>query len=398
MAVVEVREGEDSQAASLLSRGSSSALGAASSLATPEQLDALTSARFFAALFVAIHHFRRELGQPGYVWLFERGWLGVDFFFILSGFIISFVYAEKFVKGSASYLQFLLYRFARLYPLHIFTLLLWCVFALWKHGRIFSGGQFTAEGFVANLLLIQSWGVLDRNTWNAPAWSISAEWFAYLCFPLFLWGATRLKDSLRSYVLAVFFLLLCLQGMTLVLPRRSFNWSYDYALIRISIEFSAGICVYFIYRRLKRTATSKYDWFAAMNGIALVLLLPGVRNRWYDLVPFTALVLTATLILFVALSGGWFSRLASARPLVYCGEISYSIYMVHTLVVATYQSVFHVDYSPAGAALALGLYVAVVCGLAAILYHAVEVPSRRGIRRVGTRFLATNRLSHSRIT
>jgi peptidoglycan/LPS O-acetylase OafA/YrhL len=153
----------------------------------PLDIKPLTSLRFFAAFWVVTYHYWPKLAVTGTPALVAKGYLGVELFFILSGFILCHVYLPSFEAQRFRYGEFLWARLARIYPMHLATLV----------GIGLMGGAALAAGFPvehnllslaalpANLALVHAWGFAPVVGWNHPSWSISAEWFAYLAFPLF---------------------------------------------------------------------------------------------------------------------------------------------------------------------------------------------------------------------
>src|SRR5258706_1708056 len=141
-----------------------------------EEIRSHTALRGIAALLVVIFHFDASL-HPAieierYTLAFSSGHLWVDFFFILSGYILCHVYSEQPGTGRYQAFKFLWARFARIFPLHLATLFFLVVFQLaisiitHRESRI--GGWDT---FWLNLLNIHAWGVLDQYDWNFPSWS-----------------------------------------------------------------------------------------------------------------------------------------------------------------------------------------------------------------------------------
>ncbi|WP_081420973.1 acyltransferase family protein [Rickettsia asembonensis] len=119
------------------------------------------------------------------------GGLGVVIFFVLSGFILCYVYNTKFSTKTISYKEFLFARIARVYPLHLFMLLFTLVSSFSYPIPLLPSDNFYT--FFLNIFLIQAWGFTDLVSWNQPAWSISTEMFAYLLFPFLISFMQRLS-------------------------------------------------------------------------------------------------------------------------------------------------------------------------------------------------------------
>lgn len=159
-----------------------------------ETFPSLTGLRFVLALWISVYHLIKLYGPPSlaHEWFVELGNARVDIFFCLSGFVLAHVYAQ----GSRfDYRSFLVARAARLYPLHLLGLsvLLAAVVAAFAMGRQEEAAAYTPLGLIANLLMLQAWGVPGAAQWNFPTWTLSAETFAYVLFPLFIAVGARLK-------------------------------------------------------------------------------------------------------------------------------------------------------------------------------------------------------------
>ena len=161
----------------------------------PVDLRPLTALRFFAASWVVVYHFWPNLSAGPMPALAARGYLGVELFFTLSGFILCHVYLDGVAAGRFRYADFLWARVARIYPLHLATLAAVGIMALAAQGlgRPVDAHVLSWASLPANLTLTQAWGLAPEAGWNHPSWSISAEWFAYLSFPLFAWASLRLR-------------------------------------------------------------------------------------------------------------------------------------------------------------------------------------------------------------
>ncbi len=172
-------------------------------------IDALTSLRSLAALWVVAHHFHSslEILLPGLHWLaplLEIGHVAVPFFFILSGYVLAYNYAADLRRVAlVGYWTFVARRFARIYPVHLVALL--CVLAMILASGL--GGvvvnrldKFSWTDLVLNLFLVQTWVPDFHLNWNGPAWSISSEWFAYLLFPFVCPGLDRLARTRQVWI------------------------------------------------------------------------------------------------------------------------------------------------------------------------------------------------------
>ncbi|MBE0593619.1 MAG: acyltransferase, partial [Gemmatimonadales bacterium] len=216
----------------------------------------LTPLRGIAALWVVVYHYGHQYlpalqpAQSGQ--LVEKGYLAVDLFFMLSGFVLTHVYHRDFVRfDPGRYREFLAARIARLYPLHLLVLLAFVATAILGRMLDFAlNGRFETlplEGahsvlaLLANLLMLQGLAAGELS-WNYPAWSISVEFFAYLLFPLALgpiWRAGRRRIVLIGLVLAAGVL-----GFAWF-ARGDFNqWDGPLALARCLPEFLLGALLY----------------------------------------------------------------------------------------------------------------------------------------------------------
>ena len=155
---------------------------------TATHIKPLTSLRFVAAYWVVVHHYWPHLAGAGaQPPLIARGYLGVELFFVLSGFILCHVYLPQFEEGRFRYRDFLWARLARIYPMHIATLVGMGAMAgaALAIGLSVDPNVLSLAALPANLTLTQAWGLAPVAGWNHPSWSISAEWFAYIAFPAF---------------------------------------------------------------------------------------------------------------------------------------------------------------------------------------------------------------------
>ncbi|PEQ10695.1 hypothetical protein B2G71_21180 [Novosphingobium sp. PC22D] len=345
----------------------------------PGHFDALTGIRGVAAWLVVFYHIRATLTgivPEGVIAVFARGYLAVDLFFVLSGFVMWYNYAGRLADGRGLAVRdFFWRRFARIWPLHAAILLAFVGFAvlLLATGRPVEGMPF-AE-LPLHVLLIQNWGFTSALTWNDPAWSISTETGAYLVFPLLVLGLSRRPSGLAVPVIAALALLAAIAGLFALTGHASLGADIPrLGLARCVLEFSLGTVCCILWQGLgeKRGA-------ARLIGLAaLAILCAGLGFALPE--PLFVPAFFAALVLWLALGAGAAGRLLSASALVYLGEISYATYLAHVLLFRLFKIAFVDDTLQLGWAGIAGFVLALAV-VSAALYHGLEKPAQRWLLR-----------------
>ena len=364
-----------------------------------KQIGALTSLRGIAATVVVILHFAYStLPEAGVILsrhtrFFRDGYLFVDLFFILSGFIMTHVYLESFLMGvnKANYWTYLRARFARIYPLHLFTLGILVGLELLKsflpNFQAFTG-NFNLTALVANVLMLQAFDfnclplLWCKSTWNEPAWSISVEFLIYCIFPFILFALLKTKPKTDWIIYLVTLVLL------LVLIRFTRGTLESIigipSIARCGLECVIGIITYKAYQWTNHQSNFNFK----LLQIGSTVLVIGLMHKWIrSRVFFDWITLPAFSLLIFSLASttnGFISKILNSSPLLYLGTISYSIYMVHwcliqfieTFWLYKFQVPFGTDFDRASCLLALGLFTPISLIAAAGTYHFVEVPMR----------------------
>jgi peptidoglycan/LPS O-acetylase OafA/YrhL len=360
---------------------------------------ALDGWRGICALLVAAHH----LEVRGFLYwqpLVRNAWLFVDFFFVLSGFVIAHAYGDK-LSQAAEVKTFVIRRFARLWPLHAAVLGALVGIELShlaiQHWHPIAGDHpaFTADrspfAIVTNLFLVQALGFHRFDTWNGPAWSISVEFCTYLVFSaLCVLMPKRPGRLLASLALALVAAAL-LAGYSDFGMRETFHW----ALPRCIFGFFLGTLTYEAWRSgaAKSVAGTWLEVAALTLVVAFVTIVPGNAALEYLAPPLFCLV-----VLVFASGSGWISRVLSLRGPAALGRWSYSIYMVHTLVLVAFFSATRIAelsfgrhwliHLPNGAAMVAAPDVAItallylaylsgVVGVSALTWRFIEQPGQR---------------------
>jgi len=356
---------------------------------TKNRIDALTGIRGIAALWVLLHHLVSQYPLQGKLpvlveHIAEKGWLGVDLFFILSGFVIAYVHHKDFatqVTGNTMK-QFMVKRIARIYPVHLLTTLsLVPIYfgAKWAFGYDSPVNAFSLEKLLYSVSLTNGFGFHDSLGWNAPSWSVSSEFLAYLAFPFL--AALLLRKQLSALLcfalIAVIFIITTSIGWVLT-DKNSYIAGWEWVSVRVLSEFIFGMLIFQLYRL---NFKAPFWLFAILSALVIVYMsVINAHSRW-DWV----MVLTfGVLIYSLTNSEHGVSRFLASANMKYLGEISYSIYLCHGVVFMVFNSALP-KLLPSGEGLFLLIpiliYVVLTLIVAHFMYKLVEIPAQAYLKK-----------------
>ena len=364
-------------------------------------LTTLTPLRGIAALIIVIYHCSIDIGPfmpDGHTHFLDNAWLWVDFFFVLSGFIMCYAYSKHFKENitRSSYKKYIGARFARVYPLHFITTIWAFVCAviivhLTAHMNPFLAEIINPKALPASLLLIQSMHLYFTAPLNTPSWSLSTEWWVYMIFPFVVPFFIRLKKSgqiLTGIAIVAFYVFLryIVGPITPSFhPGPTINIMTDFGFFRCLAGFFAGMLLFTFYEHGSGYRIIKRDWFFLLSFIgALVAMHFGVMD--IIIIAFFPFILIAA-----AYNQTMIKRLLDTRPLQRLGDWSFSIYMVHMPIIFTFYAINviqnpkllddTVKAAPQKPNYVVGMMICLVLVLltlilAAIFYRFVEIPAR----------------------
>jgi peptidoglycan/LPS O-acetylase OafA/YrhL len=367
-------------------------------------LSNLTPLRGIAALLTVIYHsdIMVNFVISSHFTILKRMHLMVDFFFILSGFIMCHVYGSRFQGGvtGKEFKKFTIARFSRVYPLHLVTLVyLIIMFGISGYLGIPKSIvqiENSAYSIFTNLFLLHSMNFHQWFTWVHASWSISTEWWAYMLFPFLVVPFMKLKPTGRFMIcmlcfggyLAISYFIVPIVTVPPSIPfvavnpaDISLNISYQYGFLRCLSGFILGMMMYQGYRE---------GWGKKMlgNGFAMFLIALGVFGT---LQLNTADIITVSFFPLLLLAGAYGSKnldaLFKTKPLQKLGDWSFSIYLVHQPILYTAVNIsayYHFalgDFtapppSLAGACLITVCFIAVTLFFSFLSYRLLEVPAR----------------------
>jgi peptidoglycan/LPS O-acetylase OafA/YrhL len=347
----------------------------------------LTGVRIIAAFWVVLYHYQVQIYGllPELKFLApitSIGYLAVDLFFVLSGFILCYQYLDRFRgKSTRHYWGFLWKRLARIYPAHLAVLLglaALVILSKFTSLRINDPQNFDTAGFLLDLFIVRSW-VGDSQGWNIPAWSLSAEWLAYVLFPLFAVTTIWLTRRRSAAVLFAVGVLISAEGVA--------TWIYPSSHMpipaaRILLAFGFGC---FVYVLTQRTSQSPRNGWLGIASLGALMTVPAVIPVG-GLRASVALVLAGATIYFLALGTGAAVGALGSRWPEFGGQISFSVYLIHVPLLMLLVRVFPVAHFAEAPVVVRALIVAahivsvIIAG--ALLYRLVEMPAQDGMMKL----------------
>jgi len=365
------------------------------------RLPALTSLRFFAALHVVFFHFlafKILTSQGWFGQISSIGYVGVSFFFVLSGFILVYTYEGRDISARAFWRA----RFARIYPALAFSLLLTGPFFFYAALKLnvpffaWSSAHLKLVTFLV-LFLLQAWVPFAALAWNPVAWSLSDESFFYLLFPV-----------LKKRVLKIGVPGLLVLGFACWAVSLAISWTYVlrnpdhlqvmdadalnafwlnvvkfHPLARLP-EFLLGMACGAVFLKSRNQAKPESDAKLALSLVLAGLLIAATVAHYSARIAYPVLHTSllapafAAIIYGFALRPAWGAPLAW-KPLVFLGDASYSLYLLHSFFMGPFF------YTPTGVPRHRGpgwyiLFFVLVLGLSGLVYRFIEEPSRRKLR------------------
>ena len=303
-------------------------------------LNNLTGLRFYAAMWVFLYHFFPVYTSAPKINIFEIGFLGVDVFFVLSGFILTYVYFKKFFISKVTgrdYWNFVMKRFAKIYPLHfVITLIFIPLSCVGKYLFHQDSIHLYFNALLQNFLMIHSWSTTQYLSWNFPSWSISAEWFAYLFLfvPLsFIYKFNKIFFLSFAGLVVCAFIFYWISIPDFTVDRYTMN-----GLPRIIPEFIIGV--------LTGLIKIKFDLSKRKASLVCIFSLLFLFISFYFDFYFHQLCVIGFAVVILGLSyKTYFDGFFSSRQLIYLGNISFAFYLTQFLSLIIYEQLFRILFN-----------------------------------------------------
>jgi peptidoglycan/LPS O-acetylase OafA/YrhL len=351
---------------------------------------ALTGIRFLAASYVFVMHYGASaLDKAGAPWpiatFLHNGVFGVSVFFILSGFILAHAHPVPFARRG-QYADYFVARFARIYPVYLFALVLALPVAVEEV-------PLNIRTAAAVLAMVQSWtDAFSRSgyAWIIQAWTLSVELFFYLSFPFLISALRRLSGSALLGLCVIDAVFMISGGTTTVVPWIDYGghvhhsaWLLHFPLPLVrSGEFIFGMLLHTLITRPSHTMRRPGTPLCVLVSASIAALLSITNNEH---VISMAAVLVGLLITLIYISDSAFTRLLGSRTLVLFGNASYAMYLLQGPVHAYLGIVMPAPYDRL-------LCFPITLAAAILVWRWIEVPARRYI--LALRYRPDRRLEH----
>jgi peptidoglycan/LPS O-acetylase OafA/YrhL len=336
--------------------------------AANERFAALDAWRGLAALAVALYRLKAD-GHFYALNFVRHSWLFVDFFFVLSGFVIAFAYLDR-IEDTRSTLKFTVRRFGRLWPLHIAMLLAFVAL----EGTHLLQGEPAFEGAKApwtilpELALAHGLGITGLTDWNSPSWSISTEFWTYLVFAGLVLGFRR-EMALASTAVVVLSL-----GALVSVSTTGMDVTFDYGFLRCLAGFFTGVLTLIVWRAVKDKITMPTPTIMEIAMlVAIVVFVSAAGTSWLS---FAAPFVFAPAVLVFAFQRGALSQALLTRPMQALGEWSYAIYMTAYFIALIFNLKLVPRFADAPMDAVAVVYLGCVLVASWLAYRLIETPTR----------------------
>lgn len=347
----------------------------------------LTFTRSVAAFFIVYYHFGGNLFavENSFFKILQRNLnLGVDYFYVLSGFVMMLAYGHK---SKISTKEYYVNRVARIYPLHLFTLFLSILVTVLISINYLSHLKFSGEGFLLHFFLLQSWNPYQSLSYNVPAWSVSVEMFFYFCFPFVFNHILKKFGKAFTYALFISFWIFCQSLMNQYYF--SDHYGGDNTLDRYFLFFNPAfhISTFFIGILFGHIFIENKDRLNRNNDILIFLIFAAsaisvvLMDEKFFLHNGLLAVPFGLLIMAVAGNTGKLTNLFNHKTMVHLGDISFAMYLLQ-------NPVFHLSGKILKVANISNPFVIFFSGVVVLLaashftYQFIEIPLRDKIRNL----------------
>lgn len=329
----------------------------------------LTGLRFIAALMVYLCHLNTDYFGVFVKEMFSQGFIGVSFFFILSGFILSYSYEDKLKNEVTSKRQFILLRLAKIVPMHLLLAMPFILLTI--HLK-----NFDFSKTLTNILLMQSWIPKEDYYFslNGVSWSLSDELFFYLMFiPLIYTSITKKVITAISIIT----LLLTIYFLKIIQTEELNHWLYYIFPVSRLVEFICGMIIYACWKNSRQQTVDSLLFLISLLPLLIAIYYSNNINNSlrYSLYYLLPMVIFFTSCIY--LRNGVIHTILSSKTLELLGKSSFIFYLIHQPIILFCFKIFGHNPGP----LYLIALLVIITIVSIILYKLVEEPLELMLRK-----------------
>lgn len=346
------------------------------------EIKSLTGIRGIAAVYVILYHIMHYSTKIQFI---KNGYIAVDLFFVLSGFIMTYTYKKQFIQSlsATNYLVFMNHRFSRIWPVYAFWVFYFMIFLTEKV-------NFSPIPLISNLLLIQNWGL--ASPYIGPSWSVSVELATYLTFPFLCMSIFNRGElfTLLAIVTSVLILAVLAYSKELSIDwlQHGYSGRMDVAshdnvgpVLRCMAGFTLGVASLKLFHYMQKSFS-----VVQANITTIIISFAIIASLSTSGLDVLTIVLFALLIPSLGAKDSIISKAISCKPIHFLGVISYSMYICHILVLSLYKGYINDFVSFAirdakyrsDASTFLSLMMIIIIATAS--YYLIEKPTRKVLR------------------
>ncbi|MAZ54497.1 MAG: hypothetical protein CMP55_01660 [Flavobacteriales bacterium] len=307
------------------------------------RIEQLTFTRFIAAISIVIFHYGKDIPPFNYLsFLFQQANIGVSYFFILSGFVMIIAYHNK---EKVEFLPYMQKRFARIYPITFLAAIILLCFKIFELFIYPENSDLSIVDFLLGISLQQAWFPSKAMSFNTPAWSITVEWFFYLCFP-FIFNRFYKRPNISFIIAAALIIWLISQYILHYLldssfyngfPSPSHSLIHYFPLLHLN-EFLIGNVTGLLFIKYLRKIKKSNDLM--LIGLLILTIIILKYNTALSFHNGLLMVVFVPLILLISCSKGLIYKFFNKKSLVYLGNISFGIYILQKPIFMLFKGIF----------------------------------------------------------
>ncbi len=344
------------------------------------RVEQVTFTRFLASIAIVIYHFGLKIYPFNTTFLFilfKISNVGVSYFFILSGFVMVVAYSKK---SEILFFDFIKNRVARIYPAYLIATIALVIINLFFHYKI------NEKNLFLNIFCLQAWIPARTLSFNAPAWSVSVEFFFYAVFPFlynFIYSKKKLRTIAGPILLFWIFSQIFLHFFTASsfyhsFPSRSHSFIFYFPIMHLNEFLIGNLCGLFFLTKASKYVGNFDLLITLLFFLIIVALTTSIPLNFHN---GLLAILFVPLIVLLSLNNGAITKTFKLKPFVFLGEISFGIYILQNPIFFWMKNLYaYMDFKNINMQFYMSTAMLIITS--AVTFEFIEAPVRKRIRSI----------------